>query len=509
MRIMPWNYVPDAHGAYWFHCRADATVWSQGPGEAYDWFKMQHGVNPPWVLEQQRQQLNAMRMPNAHPIAIPPSQEDDAGSRRQQDARRVTFATMPEENAKPVEPGEDTAVAEASGHPRNSCTPALATDALPKAPSTGAEASRHPRNSWANSCVPALAIDDVTKARSTRTERVINVRIRTCGGSTNGTQKANKVIEAPREHPQASVATAATAPRQPRPVPEFPPPGRGVEVQPPPPVRPAAELEPISTTDERFRDLMVSNRFRDHPFTRWMEGERAPRPCVTNVWFLHDFEAYDEVIGFSECDRSNYNVALKYFRDIAQNKFEGRNMLLPTSPIAIPQLTRPGKGAQFAIDHESTPHAFVWVEMIAHLSKTLRDDQTQTDMALVVGAGIESCVFKKDPVMYDHKIYQILSKEKKDEMKTNGTLETTWDFLLCRRDGSACALHPDFSKNSITYREVRGPGGEQLCTTAPLVPKAGPGKSDGHGTFQRMVRQTEQKRLKFDTESFVKPTRDA
>ena len=483
MRIMPWNYVPDAHGAYWFHCRADATVWSQGPGEAYDWFKMQHGVNPPWVLEQQRQQLNAMRMPNAHPIAIPPSQEDDAGSRRQQDARRVTFATMPEENAKPVEPGEDTAVAEASGHPRNSCIPALGIDAPPKGRSTRPRVHNRP------------------------------MRIQTCGGSPGSSSTNETQIEAPGEHPQASVATAATAPRQPSsprpPPPVRPPPGLGVEVHPPPAVRPAAELEPISTTDERFRDLMVSNRFRDHPFTRWMEGERAPRPCVTNVWFLHDFEAYDEVIGFSECDRSNYNVALKYFRDIAQNKFEGRNMLLPTSPIAIPQLTRPGKGAQFAIDHESTPHAFVWVEMIAHLSKTLRDDQTQTDMALVVGAGIESCVFKKDPVMYDHKIYQILSKEKKDEMKTNGTLETTWDFLLCRRDGSACALHPDFSKNSITYREVRGPGGEQLCTTAPLVPKAGPGKSDGHGTFQRMVRQTEQKRLKFDTESFVKPTRDA
>ena len=254
---------------------------------------------------------------------------------------------------------------------------------------------------------------------------------------------------------------------------------------------------------------MVSNCFRDHPFTRWMEGERAPRQCAPNVWLLQDFEAYDELIGFSECVRSNYNVALKYFREMAQDKFEGRDMLLPTSPIAIRQLSRPGKGPEFAIDHESTPHAFVWVEMIAHLSKTLRDDQTPTDMALVVGAGIQSCLVKHDPVMYDHKMYQILSKEKKDEMKTNGTVETTWDFVLCRRDGSECALHPDFNKNSITYREVRGPGGEQLRTTAPLVPKAGPGKSDGPGTFQRMIRQTEQKRLKFDTESFVKPTRDA
>ena len=254
---------------------------------------------------------------------------------------------------------------------------------------------------------------------------------------------------------------------------------------------------------------MVSNRFRDHPFTRWMEGERAPRPCVTNVWFLHDFEAYDEVIGFSECDRSNYNVALKYFRDIAQNKFEGRNMLLPTSPIAIPQLTRPGKGAQFAIDHESTPHAFVWVEMIAHLSKTLRDDQTQTDMALVVGAGIESCVFKKDPLMYDHKIYQILSEEKKAEMKANGTVAPTWDFVFRRLDGSECALHPEYKRNAIAYREVRGPGGEPSRTTAPRPPKAGPGKTDGPGTFQHMIGQTADKHLKWEIASFNKRVRDA
>ena len=153
---------------------------------------------------------------------------------------------------------------------------------------------------------------------------------------------------------------------------------------------------------------MVSNCFPDHPFTRWREVS-----CDPDVWLLQDFEAYDAVIGFTECVRSNYNVALKYFRDIAQNKFEGRNMLLPTSPIAIRQLSRPDKGPQFTIDHESPPHAFVWVEMIAHLSKTLRDDQTQSDMALVVGAGIVSCVFKKDPIMYDHKCYQILSRRRK------------------------------------------------------------------------------------------------
>ena len=136
-------------------------------------------------------------------------------------------------------------------------------------------------------------------------------------------------------------------------------------------------------------------------------------------------------------------------------------MVLPPSPIAIPPISRPAKGPQFTIDPDSPRHAFVWVEMIAHLSNTLRDEQTQTDMALVVGAGIESCVFKKDPLMYDHKIYQILSEEKKAEMKENGTVAPTWEFVFRRLDGSECALHPEYKRNAIAYREVRGPGGER------------------------------------------------
>ena len=143
------------------------------------------------------------------------------------------------------------------------------------------------------------------------------------------------------------------------------------------------------------------------------------------------------------------------------------------------------------------------------LSNTLRDEQIQTDMALVVGAGIVSCVFKKDPTMCDHKSYQIMTAEKKRELKANGTYEKTWDFVFCRVDGSECALHPDLKRNSITYREVRGPDREEVRTIAPLVPKAGPGKSDGPGTFQRMIRQTEDKRLKWHSPSFAKRVRDA
>jgi hypothetical protein len=404
---MPYDVAPDPHGAWWYRYR-DGTAWSRGPGERYDWWSpgpSQRALDAPWLLEL-RQQLEMRQdaMPNAHPIAIPPSQEDDANTRKR-----------------------DTAVAEASGH------------------------------------------------QGTR------VRIRTRGGSPGSADRP------PIPYTSSS-----------KPVPEFPPPprpgrdppGLGVEGLPPPPVRPAAELEPISiTTDERYRDLMASNSFPDHPFTRWI-GNGRPDPIC---WTLRDFEEYGERIGFGESTKSNYNVALKYFRMTAQDEFESRDMELPVAPISIRGIRRDAKGPQWTLS-EGPPHAFVWVEMIAHLRSE--------DMALVVGPGIVSCVFKKDPIMYDHKCYQIMSEEKKREMKANGTVETTWDFVFRRVDGSECALHPNYSNNLITYREVRGPGGEQLRTIAPLVPKAGPGKSDGRGTFQRMIRQTEGKRLKWESVSF-------
>ena len=104
--------------------------------------------------------------------------------------------------------------------------------------------------------------------------------------------------------------------------------------------------------------------------------------------------------------------------------------------------------------------------------------------------------------MYDHKCYQIMTAEKKRELKAHDTYEKTWDFVFCRVDGSECALHPDLKKNSITYREVRGPDREQVRTIAPLVPKAGPGKSDGAGTFKRVTGPTGDALLKWETTSF-------
>ena len=123
--------------------------------------------------------------------------------------------------------------------------------------------------------------------------------------------------------------------------------------------------------------------------------------------------------------------------------------------------------------------------------------------------GILSCEFRKDPNLYDHKCYQMMPEEKKREIEANGTVEATWDFVIRRVDGSECALHPDFSKNRITYGEVRRADDEEglawlFRRQDPQVPNAGPGNSDGPGTFQRMIRQTEDKSLQWDMGSFVK-----
>jgi hypothetical protein len=111
---MPYDVAPDPHGAWWYRYR-DGTAWSRGPGERYDWWSpgpSQRALDAPWLLAL-RQQLEMRQdaMPTAHPIAIPPSHEDDANTRRRVtfgDAQRFTF--------------EDTAVAETSGHPSKRAT---------------------------------------------------------------------------------------------------------------------------------------------------------------------------------------------------------------------------------------------------------------------------------------------------------------------------------------------------------------------------------------------------
>ena len=522
-----WETKPDIHGVWWYNCR-NGTKWSRGPGERYEWWSpgpSQSAVVAPWLLELQRQQLQAMRMPNAHlmpnahPSAVPPWQEDDAGTRRQQDTRRVTFAPMPKENAKPVKSGENTAVAEESGHPSNSCIPALAIDATPKAPSTRTRVHNKPLRIRTVGGSPGSSSTSKTQMQNAKK----TVRCEApgeCGDRGNSGDSADSI---------ACMTRVATAPRQPsssKPVPKFPPPprpcpgrdichcctgacglcrdegrappGLGVEVHPPPRVCPTAELEPISITDGDFQGLMASECFPDHPFFRIM-GKGLPSPMC---WVLQNFAEYGERIGFRESNKSHYNAALKYFRMMAQEKYEARDILLPIAPICIPQIIHDTKGPGWTF-HESQPEPFSWMEMVGHIDNKLRGEQTQTDMALVVGRGIVSCVFKKDPIMYDHKSYQILSEEKKREMEANGTVVTTWDFVFRRVDGSECALHPSFRRNSITYREVCGPGGDPLRTTS-LVPRAGPGKSDGRGTFQCMIRQTEDKCLKWDINTFVK-----
>ena len=111
---MSWDDAADMHGAWWYRCW-NGTAWSRGPDESYGWWSpgpSQSAVDAPWLLEL-RQQLEMRQdaMPTAHPIAIPPSHEDDANTRRRVtfgDAQRFTF--------------EDTAVAETSGHPSKQAT---------------------------------------------------------------------------------------------------------------------------------------------------------------------------------------------------------------------------------------------------------------------------------------------------------------------------------------------------------------------------------------------------
>ena len=96
---------------------------------------------------------------------------------------------------------------------------------------------------------------------------------------------------------------------------------------------------------------MASNSFPDHPFTRWI-GNGRPDPIC---WTLRDFEEYGERIGFGESTKSNYNVALMFFRMTAQDEFESRDMELPVAPISIRGIRRDAKGPQWTLSEGPPP----------------------------------------------------------------------------------------------------------------------------------------------------------
>jgi len=330
------------------------------------------------------------------------------------------------------------------------------------------------------------------------------IKIRTHGGSPPGagTSTGSRKASGRRVSFELPPPTPATS-SQPAPPPGLEPPSSNSQTNGPavvlslraalPEDEPAVVHEPAVVLTPANHPELTRNDFPEHPLSMEVNTNRE----TFNQEF---FETYGERVGFREHIKANYNEALKYFRLLGSK--DDKNFELPRTPLSIPPFSHEERGTKYhTVD--GPPNAFGWLEMIAHiLNKEPDEEDGLTGMQRVVGVGVVSCCFKKDPSIYAHAVYQNMSNEEKRAKSAKDEVEKMWDFVIVRADGSECALHPSFTKNHLGYRDVRGPGGVLMRTGPPQVPKAGPGKSDGHGTFKRMKKNAVDRTLKWDIGTF-------
>ena len=100
----------------------------------------------------------------------------------------------------------------------------------------------------------------------------------------------------------------------------------------------------------------------------------------------------------------------------------------------------------------------------------------------IVGGGVTEFVCMPIPNSYDHKRWHAAIQERKPYPEDAPV--PVWDFVVTRIDGTKKRIHPSLQ-------------GKKNCKVSSWDfdyeksgPKAGKGKSDGQGTFQRMIANT-------------------
>ena len=146
------------------------------------------------------------------------------------------------------------------------------------------------------------------------------------------------------------------------------------------------------------------------------------------------------------------------------------------------------KGMGYEVDWWGRKEQWSWLDMV----KQLADE----DIKFVVNGpdgtsgGLTHCSFAHRPNSYDHKSHHRLkvagvSPELQSRLPT-------WDFVLHRADGTSIRLHPSWKGTHVESYD--GPG---HLEPVPL-PKAGPGASEGRGTYKHYKMLGNQRTLRFD-----------
>ena len=166
------------------------------------------------------------------------------------------------------------------------------------------------------------------------------------------------------------------------------------------------------------------------------------------------------------------NVALKWLRDTHEDPPGHPNVeevdLTDQRIIQIGQIIR-NKGPLYRF-HATNTQPWSWLLMIKGFGP---DVQTR-----IVGNGLVSIKLMPIPNTYDHKRAKAQADNRTPYEVDNVPI---WDFVVLRRDGTQVRFHPNLKGGKVTIV------GMEDVPLSIAHPKAGPGLSDGPGTFRAMV----------------------
>ena len=100
----------------------------------------------------------------------------------------------------------------------------------------------------------------------------------------------------------------------------------------------------------------------------------------------------------------------------------------------------------------------------------------------VVGPGLVGILLYPRPESYDHHRAAAAKKHGHEDLSACDCRPPIWNFRFDRSDGSSVLVHP-------RWKTTKGMEISALedCSQVPVMPKAGPGRSDGNGTHRRLT----------------------
>jgi hypothetical protein len=188
-----------------------------------------------------------------------------------------------------------------------------------------------------------------------------------------------------------------------------------------------------------------------------------------------------------------HNAALKWFRQFCENSGRTEYVFNNTAVAEVPVINHP-PGMGFSFDDVNNTTPWRWQEMVAQLDYgSIRDIICRNELfdpRQQHGAVFIQCKIQQTG-KYSHKRAVAAKSGGIPENVPKKEKPTVWDFVLTRDDGHLVVLHPNWANTKVECKFG-------LPDTDDEVPAAGPGGSDGRGTYKYYKNKYVTTTLKFD-----------